>query len=67
MRTKKSDRLSEKEILLRDRLDREICACRHARIVHGSAAMGLAIGHGWCFVTGCPCTKFAWHHEEERS
>ena len=54
-----------------DKLEREICLCTHARILHGAgilivrggSVISLAAGHGQCHVGRCPCSKLSWAHE----
>lgn len=70
-RPKKSDLLDPVQLAEKNKLEREICSCSHARIVHGAgfhvvtdqAIESFATGHGQCYVTGCRCPKFQWHHE----
>lgn len=63
MRKKNSDQITADARATRDRLERYICTCTHAQLVHGSTLGGLAAGHGQCYVGGCRCLKFSWHHE----
>ena len=65
MRKTKASFLADSAFATKQKLEREICGCGHHRIVHGSTVMGLAVGHGKCFVHRCPCVKFTWHHEDE--
>ena len=63
MPRRKTDFLTPEQLALKNKLEREICTCHHARIIHGATVAGLALGHGKCYVGGCRCPKFAWHHE----
>lgn len=63
MRRKKADALTAQALATREKLEREICGCTHARLVHASTVGGLASGHGRCYVGKCRCIKFSWHHE----